>query len=80
VVARRRNGPIGLFRVAGGLTPLLGGPTEGVYHVAARAAVGKELFRDDHDFLRFERELERVLSSACSCVAACVLNTHYHSI
>ena len=58
----------------------LRGPTEGVYHVAAHATVGEELFRDDHDFLRFEQELERVLSPTCTCIAACALNTHYHLI
>jgi REP-associated tyrosine transposase len=58
----------------------LRGPTEGVYHVPARAAEGESLFRDDHDFLRFEIELERVLSTACTCIAACALHTHYHLI
>lgn len=58
----------------------LRGPTEGLYHVAARAAEGETLFRDEHDFLRFETELERVLSSALTCVGVCALNTHYHLI
>jgi putative transposase len=58
----------------------LRGPTEGLYHVAARAAEGETLFRDEHDFLRFETELERVLSPAFTCVGACALNTHYHLI
>lgn len=49
----------------------LRGPTEGLYHVAARAAEGETLFRDEHDFLRFETELERVLSPAYTCVGAC---------
>jgi len=58
----------------------LRGPTEGIYHVCARAAQGERLFRDEHDFLRFEIELERVLSPECTCIAACTLHTHYHLI
>jgi REP element-mobilizing transposase RayT len=49
-----------------------------VYHVAARAPEGEWLFLDDHDFARFESELERILSPDCTCVAACALNGHYH--
>jgi REP-associated tyrosine transposase len=49
-----------------------------VYHIAARAPEGERLFLDDHDFSRFESELERILSPDCTCVAACALNTHYH--
>ena len=49
-----------------------------MYHVAARAPEGERLFLDDHDFSRFESELERILSPDCTCVAACALNTHYH--
>lgn len=52
----------------------------GIYHVSARAPIGELLFRDEHDFLRFETEVERVLSEQCVCIAACVLNTHYHLI
>jgi hypothetical protein len=52
----------------------------GIYHVSARAPVGEELFRDEADFVRFETELRRVVSDECVCVAACVLNTHYHLI
>jgi REP element-mobilizing transposase RayT len=37
------------------------------------------LFRDEHDFLRFESEVERI-TDICTCVAACVLQTHYHLI
>jgi putative transposase len=51
---------------------------EGVYHVAARAPEGQRLFRDEHDFSRFESEVERILSPDCTCVAACALHTHYH--
>ncbi len=50
----------------------------GIYHVSARAPVGELLFRDDHDFLRFETEVERIVSPRCVCIEACVLNTHYH--
>jgi len=50
----------------------------GIYHVAARAQVGELLFRDEHDYLRFETELERILSPACTCIAACAIDTHYH--
>lgn len=50
----------------------------GMYHVAARAQVGERLFRDDHDFLRFEGEVKRIVSPECVCVAACAIDTHYH--
>jgi hypothetical protein len=50
----------------------------GIYHVAARAAVGALLFRDEHDYLRFEAEAERIGSSGCVCIAACAIDTHYH--
>lgn len=50
----------------------------GIYHVAARAPEGERLFRDEHDYLRFEAELERILSTECRCIAACALDTHYH--
>jgi REP-associated tyrosine transposase len=50
----------------------------GVYHVTARAVPGHRLFGDDHDFLRFESELRRIVTPECTCVAACALNTHYH--
>jgi REP element-mobilizing transposase RayT len=46
--------------------------------VTTRAADGTWLFRDDHDYLRFETEVERILSPDCTCVAACALGTHYH--
>jgi hypothetical protein len=50
----------------------------GVYHVAARAPQGQQLFLDEQDFRRFESEVERILSPDCTCVGACALNTHYH--
>jgi len=50
----------------------------GIYHVAARAQVGEALFRDEHDFLRFETEVERIVSPECVCIAACAIDTHYH--
>ena len=52
----------------------------GVYHVTTRAADGERLFRDDHDYLRFETEVERILSPECTCIAACALGTHYHLV
>jgi hypothetical protein len=54
--------------------------TEGIYHVTARAPVGELLFRDAHDFLRFEAEVQRVVSPSCVCIGACTLHTHYHLI
>jgi putative transposase len=50
----------------------------GIYHVAARAQVGELLFRDEHDYLRFETEVERIVCPGCVCVAACAIDTHYH--
>ena len=52
----------------------------GIYHVFARAARDERLFRDDHDFARFEAEVGRIVCDECACVAACVLHTHYHLI
>jgi REP element-mobilizing transposase RayT len=52
----------------------------GIYHVFARSPAGELLFRDEHDFLRFEAELERIVSDECICVGACALHTHYHLI
>src|ERR1041384_8182634 len=49
----------------------------GIYHVAARAQVGELLFRDEHDYLRFETEVERIVSPECVCIAACAIDTHY---
>ena len=54
--------------------------SEGIYHVATRAAVGEELFRDDRDFFCFEMEVERIVSPECALIGACALNTHYHLI
>ena len=54
--------------------------SEGIYHVATRAAVGEELFRDDRDFFCFETEVERIVSPECTLIGACALNTHYHLI
>jgi putative transposase len=51
----------------------------GLYHVAARASQGEQLFRDDNDYLRFEVELRASLEAWNSrCIAACALSTHYH--
>ncbi len=51
----------------------------GFYHVAARAPAGEELFRDEHDYLRFELTLgEAVSNGRVRCLAACALTTHYH--
>jgi REP-associated tyrosine transposase len=51
----------------------------GVYHVAARASAGERLFRDEHDYLRFETELAAALAAwSCRCIGACALSTHYH--
>ena len=52
----------------------------GLYHVFTRAQANELLFRDDHDFLRFETELERTVCEQCVCIAACALHTHYHLI
>jgi REP element-mobilizing transposase RayT len=53
---------------------------EGIYHVAARAAVDEALFRDDRDFFSFELEVERIVSPECTLIGACALDTHYHLI
>jgi REP element-mobilizing transposase RayT len=50
----------------------------GIYHVFTRAPANELLFRDEHDFLRFESEVERIVCEQCICIAACVLHTHYH--
>jgi len=51
----------------------------GIYHVATRAQVGEQLFRDTADFIRFETELGRALDvEATRCIAACAMTTHYH--
>jgi REP element-mobilizing transposase RayT len=51
----------------------------GFYHVAARAQVNDQLFRDESDYLRFEQELQTIAKdSAFRCLAACVMTTHYH--
>ena len=51
----------------------------GFYHVASRAPAGEELFRDEHDYLRFEMALGQVVDKGgVRCLAACALTTHYH--
>jgi len=51
----------------------------GLYHVAARAQAGEQLFRDEADYLRFELELQTVVTdSPVRCLAACAMTTHYH--
>ncbi len=52
----------------------------GIFHVATRAAVSEQLFRDSQDFFRFETEVERIVSPECTCIGACALHTHYHLI
>jgi REP element-mobilizing transposase RayT len=47
----------------------------GFYHVAARSQRDDELFRDTADVLRFESELRQIVAT---CIAVCVLPTHYH--
>ena len=51
----------------------------GFYHVATRAQVNEQLFRDESDYLRFEQELRTVTSDAAfRCLAVCAMTTHYH--
>jgi REP element-mobilizing transposase RayT len=61
----------------------MGRPTRptaaGFYHVATRAQVDEQLFRNESDYLRFEQELRSVVhDSAFRCLAACAMTTHYH--
>ena len=51
----------------------------GVYHLATRSSTPDFLFRDAADRLCLIGQLERVtLDTDWTCVAACLMGTHYH--
>jgi len=51
----------------------------GVYHLATRSSTPDFLFRDTADRLSLIGQLERVtLDTDWTCVAACLMGTHYH--
>ena len=51
----------------------------GVYHLATRSSTPDFLFRDAADRLSLIGQLERVtLDTDWTCVAACLMGTHYH--
>jgi putative transposase len=51
----------------------------GLYHVTARANVGRIAFSDDEDRAQFLATLEEVVRRCeWSCRAYCLLSTHYH--
>ena len=52
-----------------------------MYHVTARSISAMPLFEDDLDRLDFNRQLAAAVDRpAWTCVAACLMTTHYHLI
>jgi putative transposase len=53
----------------------------GVYHLATRSTTPDRLFADGVDRLALVSQIERVsLDTDWSCLAACLMGTHYHLI
>jgi putative transposase len=51
----------------------------GIYHVTAQASTGRMLFADDDERLEFLDILSALVPSrAWSCMAFCLMTTHYH--